>query len=88
MCEWEGEIMKMFFEIIFNSDRFINILVITIAAAADLTALISFIKSNEKRAVKLFVIIFFTVILIVLMQSIIPRYILIISMKTSGLQSR
>lgn len=70
MCEWEGEIMKMFFEIIFNSDRFINILVITIAAAADLTALISFIKSNEKRAVKLFVIIFFTVILIVLIPSV------------------
>ena len=70
VCEWEGEIMKMFFEIIFNSDRFINILVITIAAAADLTALISFIKSNEKRAVKLFVIIFFTVILIVLIPSV------------------
>lgn len=50
--------MKILFEIIYNSDRFINILAVAITAAMDLITFISFIKSSEKRAVKLFIIIF------------------------------
>lgn len=65
--------MKILFEIIYNSDRFINILAVAITAAVDLLTLISFIKSSEKRAVKLFIIIFFTVILIVLIPSMFIR---------------
>lgn len=53
--------MKILFEIICNSDRFINILAVAITAAMNLITFISFIKSSEKRAVKLFIIIFFTV---------------------------
>ena len=44
--------MEAILEFIFNSDKFVNVLLTAIAAAADLAALVSFVRSKEKKGVK------------------------------------
>ena len=65
--------MEAILEFIFNSDKFVNVLLTAIAAAADLAALVSFVRSKEKKGVKLFVVIFFTAVFLILLLSVFVR---------------
>ena len=67
--------MEAILEFIFNSDKFVNVLLTAIAAAADLAALVSFVRSKEKKGVKLFVVIFFTAVFLILLLSVFVRVI-------------
>lgn len=53
-------------EFILNLNKFVNALLVAITAVADVIAVIQFIKSKQKKPIKVFVIIFFTIVLLIL----------------------
>ena len=58
--------METFLELILNLNKFVNALLVAIAAVAEVIAVIQFIKSKEKKPIKVFVIIFSTIVLFIL----------------------
>ena len=58
--------MEIFLKFILNLNKFVNALLVAITAVADVIAVIQFIKSKQKTPIKVFVIIFFTIVLLIL----------------------